>query len=412
MLRETKHTDPFPVTNLKYLYDTGKIWLNPEYQREAVWVRSQKQLLINSLLINLDVPKVYFRAINHDGYEYEVVDGQQRLRAIFDFMDDEFPLAAEDDDVDGHRVKRCRFGQLDTEMQMKLMQVSLDIVILNGYTDEDVEETFLRLQNGTPLNAAEKRRAVPGTMREIVKQLAAHKVFGHCGFSNNRYAYEDAAAKVLHLLLADTITDIRPASIKRTYEHNADITPDTRQVKKLKAAFNFLASAFKDTQSPGLKKYSIISLSYLAAEMLDTYDLSKHAAEFGEHFLAFEADRVVNEELPEESQDAALAAYTDAARSDSIPDMRYRHEYLREYFVSVIPDLMPKDSSRAFTQEQRMAIFHKNQGICQAKDCARLCDESDFHADHILAHSRGGKTTVANGQVLCPSCNLVKGDRG
>ena len=254
-------------------------------------------------------------------------------------------------------------------------------------------------------------QVVSSVMRDVVKSLADHRVFTFCGFTDHRFAYEDAVAKVLHLRLSGTITDIRPTSIRRTYETHAGITLETREVRDLKQAFNFLAKAFSDTQSPALKKYSIISLTYLAVEMLETYDLSKHGQEFADVFLAFEAERVMNEERSEEQQDAALAAYTDAARSDSIPDMRYRDEYLRERFVRSIPTLVLKDPNRSFTAEQRMAIYYKNCGLCQAPGCGVKCDEADFHADHIIPHSRGGKTAVVNGQVLCPSCNLTKGDR-
>ena len=81
-----KKSEKYPLLNLKYLFDSGKLWLNPHYQREAVWVRSQKQLLIDSLLQDIDVPKLYFRAISHDGYELEVVDGQQRLTTLQIFL--------------------------------------------------------------------------------------------------------------------------------------------------------------------------------------------------------------------------------------------------------------------------------------------------------------------------------------
>lgn len=410
MLKKSKGTRPFSVGNLKWLYDSHKLWLNPEYQREAVWTRSQQQLLIDSLLRDIDVPKIYFREVDRDGYDFEVVDGQQRLRAIFNFMANDYKMPADADEVDGHPIAGHRFSTLHVNVQMLLQNVPLDVVVMNaGYTDDDIEEIFLRLQNGTPLNAPEKRRAIAGNMRKVVEELGDHRVFALCSFQDRRYAYEDAVAKILHLLLFGGITDIRPTSIRRTYEQNATITVEHREVKRLRQAFGFITGAFKDRQSPGLKKYSIITLGYLAAEMLDEYDMSKHAAEFAECYLDFEAQRVANEELPESQQDSALAAYTDAARADSIPDMRYRHEYLKGVLMQEIPSLQLKDPARMFTNEQRMAIYRLNAGTCQR--CGVHCEESDFHADHITPHSRGGSTTVANGQVLCPKCNLEKGDR-
>ena len=74
----------------------GKIDPKPQYQRGSVWTRKQKQLLMDSILRGMDIPKLYLRAIGEDGnrgYTLEVVDGQQRLRAIWEFFDGEYPLS-------------------------------------------------------------------------------------------------------------------------------------------------------------------------------------------------------------------------------------------------------------------------------------------------------------------------------
>jgi 5-methylcytosine-specific restriction endonuclease McrA len=114
--------------------------------------------------------------------------------------------------------------------------------------------------------------------------------------------------------------------------------------------------------------------------------------------------------LPEENQDSRLAAYTDAARADSIQDLQYRHEELLNEFISHMPDLKLKDKTRNFTEEQRRAIFWKQKGTCQI--CGRVCRENEFHADHVLPWSKGNPTSLENGQVLCTECNLKKGNRG
>jgi hypothetical protein len=410
MQKKTKITKPWPIANLEYLHSKGKLWLNPEYQRESVWTLSQNQLLLDSLLIDIDIPKLYFREIEKNGYEYEVVDGQQRLRAIFDFFHDKFPMPLDADAVEGHDVKGCTYSKLHTDIQMKLRNSLLDIVTLNtSYTDEDIEEIFLRLQNGTPLNAAEKRRAIPGNMKAIVQDMAKDPIFTLAGFKDKRYAYEDVVAKVLHLLSVNGITDIRPLSIKKTYERHKDITQSDANVQRAAKAFRFLVKAFKGGPSPQLKRFSIITLSFLTIELLDKYDLSQFPTEFAKAYISFEVARRENEELPEEKQDPRLAAYTDAARSDSIQDMQYRHDMLREMIVRAIPDLSLKDPLRGFTDEQRQAIYWRDKGECQ--NCGKKCDENAYHADHKVPHSKGGQTCLSNGQVLCPDCNTKKGNR-
>ncbi len=408
----SKQSDKFPIMSLQFLHTQAKLLLTPEYQRGPVWKTSQKQLLLDSLMHDFDVPKLYFRRIDRDGYEFEVVDGQQRLRTIFEFLDDEFKIKADADPVGELRIAGKLFSKLDTSLQMRLQQVNLDVVQLIGYSDEDIEDMFLRLQNGTTLTAAEKRKAIHGTMRDVVDELSKHKAFELVAIPPSHDGYQDAVAKVLHQLLAGAVTEIRPTSIENTYRRYPAITMDNPQVLRLKRFLTFLTAAFKEKQSPRLKKYSFVTLGVLVPELLDAYDLQTHASEFAEAYLDFELARVENEGLPENEQDSALSAFTDAARSDSIPAMKYRFEYLRDYFLAQIPDLKAKDPNRAFTADQRMAIFRRDRGACQAPGCSAICDENDFHADHVIPHSKGGATSVGNGRVLCPTCNLKLGASG
>ena len=62
--------------------------------------------------------------------------------------------------------------------------------------------------------------------------------------------------------------------------------------------------------------------------------------------------------------------------------------------------------TRKFSQRSRkiLRILAGNQ--CEI--CAKPLSNS-FHADHVYPFSRGGKTTLMNGQALCESCNIKKG---
>lgn len=406
---KSKATKPFTLGNLFYQYKQGKIWLNPSYQREEVWGKSQKQLLIDSVLRDIDVPKLYFRVTKEGNYQYEVVDGQQRLRAVYDYLSDVFALPDDSDPVDGHPIAGKSMKKLHMDLQMKLNDSQFDIVTMDaGYTDDDVEEIFLRLQNGTPLNAPEKRRALKGNMRLVVAKLAKHKFYKKVvGFTSKRFAFEDQTAKLLHLFIAGNITDIKPGSIKKTYLANVHITEKHPSVISIKRAMDFLVRAFKGKHSPKLKKYSVITLVYAVVELLEKYDLNNYASEFGEVFLEFEQKRISNEEMDEDKQDARLSAYTSAARADRVQDLEYRHEVIMREIVGGIPKMEIKDSTRQFSAEQRLAIYIRDKGICQ--DCGKKCKENEYHADHKKPFSKGGKTNILNGRVLCSSCNLKKG---
>ena len=97
-------TNPLKNSTIMYLYaERDEIQLDPPYQRMGgVWTKEKKQLLIDSILNDYDIPKIYFHAFDRSvvsttGFEYAVIDGRQRLEAIWDFVDGEFSLAVDFD---------------------------------------------------------------------------------------------------------------------------------------------------------------------------------------------------------------------------------------------------------------------------------------------------------------------------
>ena len=79
------------VHNLGRLDDADRIKIDQEYQTELRWTLYQKQLFIDSLVRELDIPKLYFDVHLDNGDEvYYVVDGQQRINAIQQFIDNKF----------------------------------------------------------------------------------------------------------------------------------------------------------------------------------------------------------------------------------------------------------------------------------------------------------------------------------
>lgn len=406
-MTKRKYTQPLTLANLKLLRDSQKLWLNPDYQRGEVWTLSQKQLLIDSLLNNIDVPKIYLREVRKGSYEFEVVDGQQRLRAVFEYLDGDFPLDVDADPVGEELVAGKHFNELGTHCQIELTSKSLDVTHLVDYTDDDVEDMFLRLQNGTPLNAAEKRHAWSGEVRQVVSELSQHKLFTSVGFSNKRFGFEDASAKVLHLQLAGEGADLKPASIKRTYVSNPHLSLNDPSTKQIVRTWNLLVRAFRGKQNPKLKKYAVLTLTSVCSELLGDYDLASYAKAIADSYLEFETQRIKNSRLPEEDRDQELSNYTEAARNDSVEAMALRARILKRFLIASIPLLKLTDPERSFSEEQRFVIYHRDQGICQL--CHLPVEEGNWHADHKVPHARGGPTSIDNGQLAHVSCNLQKG---
>ena len=106
-----------PLFTIKEMRE--RINTKPDFQRPLVWSTSQKQLLVDTILRGYDVPKLYWRRMGTKPDKYDVVDGQQRLRALWDFFDGNFKLAKNADPIDGDAIAGCAYKDLPDELRTR-----------------------------------------------------------------------------------------------------------------------------------------------------------------------------------------------------------------------------------------------------------------------------------------------------
>lgn len=135
-----------------------RLELNPDFQRGSVWSPAARTYLIDSLLRRLPIPKVYLRTkidVVTKTTIREVVDGQQRLRAILDFADDKLVLSRRAAEFAG-----LRYSTLGADLQEQFLSYPIAVDQLLNANDTDVLEVFSRLNSySVALNAPEKRHA-------------------------------------------------------------------------------------------------------------------------------------------------------------------------------------------------------------------------------------------------------------
>ncbi len=204
-------------------------------------------MFIDSLIRDFDIPKLYLRRIiapNSD-YEWEVVDGQQRLTAIWEFLKDGYPISRNSDPVGEHDIGGKVFSNLHIDIQERLQGYELNIVELEEAEDQEIEEMFLRLQDGVPLNAAEKRNAISGSVRDFVRNIASTHplITDSISFPNRRYAHDEIVAQMLLVEINGGPTAITPTKLTVMYEDSDGFSDRSAQATKFKRVLNFLASS-------------------------------------------------------------------------------------------------------------------------------------------------------------------------
>lgn len=390
----------------------------PAYQRGLVWSLKYKQLLIDSILREFDIPKFYLRRIDREPYNWEILDGQQRLNAIWEFRSDEFPVSDDADPVNGHEIAGLFYKDLHYDVSGNFDSYPLDVVTVDEAEDNEIEDMFLRLQHGIPLNAAEKRNAIGGGIRDFIRELAeSHKLMTQSvNIDSARYSHDEIIAQMLLVEMHGGPTSLHHNRLEKMYRDYKSFRESSSVATKLKKVLNFLARAFPK-QTPELSKVNVISLYIVASESLEKYAISNRAGEIGHWFVGFENRRKPDEDKPEDELDEGMVDYRLSLlqRTAGQSSLKTRRDFLTHDMIATIPDLMLLDDQREFTSEQKIAIYRKANGECvnpnYNPDCSGHCDWDNWHADHIVPHSRGGRTTVENGQLLCPSCNLKKSNK-
>lgn len=404
---------PWPLSTLSNAKGIRRrVDTNPDFQRPAVWTTAQKQLLIDSILREYDVPKMYWRKVGEKPDRYDVVDGQQRLRAIWSFVDGEFALPKDAQPVDDMPVAGCTYQTLPDELQIRFDQYTLDVVVLEDTDEDEVREMFLRLQNGTSLKAQEKRNAMPGAMRQFVRDLTGHDFFKRVQFANTRFTHDHVAAQMVCLELAGGPINVKDGDLNRMYKQNEKFDPTGPVAKAVRRTLDLLASTFPD-KTPELERFNAVALYCVFAELQRAYAIQGIKGELLDWFLGFESRRRAQDLLDEDHAEAEWVAYKEkiSHSTDAQESIRYRMEFMLRDLLGRFTGLPLKDNQRDFTHAQKLAIFRRDLQTCQLRikcDGVRVVWD-DWHCDHKMPWSKGGPTTVANGQVACPACNLSKG---
>ncbi len=148
----------------------------PEYQREDTWERPRKSRFIESLLMGLPIPFLFFWESPATG-KLEIVDGSQRLRTIEQFVLGDMVLG-ELEDLSA--LQGLGFRDLPESRQRKIKNRSIRGIVLNEHADEQARfDLFDRINTGSKIaNKAEVRRgALVGPFLDLVIELATNPQF-------------------------------------------------------------------------------------------------------------------------------------------------------------------------------------------------------------------------------------------
>lgn len=228
--------EQYPISDILEWIDQKKLFLNPHFQRRPVWAPQAKTFFIDTILRDRPVPNIYIRTkvnLRTRQSVREVVDGQQRLRTIHEFANDQFALSSRAEEFRG-----LRYQDLDSEKQQAFLSYKIGVVQLFNADDDVVIDVFKRINSyGLTVNPQELRHAkYSGDFRWIVEASSkrwailwdSYRVVGLQ--ARVRMADDELIAQLYGIIL-EGVTDGGQPAIEKLYRKYDQTVPSDASSK-------------------------------------------------------------------------------------------------------------------------------------------------------------------------------------
>lgn len=168
------------ITDIKQLLDNEHLIVDHSYQRRAIWSTPDKCRLIETILLNYVVPSVYWWQSKIDPNTgspvIHIVDGQQRITAIYEFLKGNLKLTTSYllDEDSKTKYGNKTFKDLSDDDKKRIWNYEISVIEIDKEaTENDIKNMFKRLNlTEYTLNSQEKRHSERGCFHEFASELS------------------------------------------------------------------------------------------------------------------------------------------------------------------------------------------------------------------------------------------------
>lgn len=414
---------------------------------------------MESLFRRYYVPNLVIREVRLSDNESvkEIIDGQQRIVTVQEFFDNRYPLPESLRSLD-KSLPGAYYKDLDTDIRKfvdKELQYSVDIIKdIDEPSNEDHQlaatEIFWRLQQGESLNNMEIAHAKLSSLtRNFIVKYADDQSFDYKEYKpvdnnpdklpffslldvdNQRMRHLQFMARFIMIERGNGYADLNDRKIGEFIDNarqddgignmSFENEPEAKAaIKTLKIFYEiFEDDPMRDSKS-GIKElsteYFIISVYSLIRYVHKYYVMDDNIRKIIREFIYEFHTRWSNESISSDDND--ILNFINNGRQGE-RQLAARERILWKIFSEYLQDknetLKEKDTKRSFNERERIRIYRHGKGLCQqclrdgkSEDEARV-SWSNYQADHIIPHAKGGKTVLENAELLCREHNQLKG---
>lgn len=366
-------SDPDLSTLVKRI-EKNRLDLQPNFQRGEVWGLQKKQRLIDSILRGWHIPPIHVIQVPNS-QKHEVLDGQQRLAAIRDFVNNKFTFNSgfEPKNPDFAAIDGLTYDQLSDEFQSLIDDFTIRIITISDYNPGEPGELFYRLNQPTNLTSAEQRNAYFGEARQQVKDLSdMMEELGYAndtiGFSNSRMAYDDIIAKVLLSLESSTLNQKITANlVTQRYRDSQGFSSSNTQL--LENALHLVMKAIEESLGRvKLNKSTLFSWLFFVCSGLQEHKINENVLiqfiQYFEKIRISEESILVPSKMTKHTIISLLKIYHDRA-SSRVADIS--SVKLRDFILWSIFTATPNSFNVNFTNstQLRNSLYYLSSGKFQ-----------------------------------------------
>lgn len=347
-----------------------KLDVRPEYQREYVYDAEKRDLVIDTILKGFPLNIMYF--VDRKDGTYEVLDGQQRIISICQYYSNHAISAKLPAATDG-LFESVNYPNLFDEQREAFLNYELTVYICEG------------------------------TEREKIGWFKTINIAGE------ELEEQEILNAVLHSAwLTDAKASFSWKNCDAARHYGKYMTGDPLRQKYLETAFRWAADAEGISGKDPVETYMKRHRFDASADDLWMYfeNVFKWVtAVFGKwipNMKGVQWGYLYNAHKDDNLDPAVMQRRAQELLADGeIRQKKGIYEYLLTGSEKAL-------NLRVFDESEKQTMYARQNGVCPI--CGKTFDIREMHGDHIIPWSKGGKTTLDNGQMLCRVCNLKKGN--